>query len=371
MPGRVAAIPPALALSACALPAVHSASPARPALASAGDCAATRSFRFVCGAAKPEDLVAIPGTPWLIASGFSEGAGLKLIDRRDPVAHRWFAATADQVDRDPRLADCTAPPNPARFTTRGLSLRVTGAGRATLHIVTHGERETIERFEIRFGSATDRPRLAWRGCLRLPQGYVGNSVATYADGTVLTTVLTRPGTTIADFVRGQSTGIVLERAPGEAAFRILRGTELPGNNGLETARDDSGFFVVAFGTREIVAFDRRRTAEPLWRATAPEFMPDNIHWQGGRLIAAGMVRDEPACGGVRRIVDGVADGMLCRRGWAVAALDPATQRFTLLAYGEPDPVFNGVSTALIADGVLWLGSYQVDRLAMRAIDGMN
>ncbi|MFC3444471.1 hypothetical protein ACFOKF_25365 [Sphingobium rhizovicinum] len=65
-------------------------------------------------------------------------------------------------------------------------------------------------------------------------------------------------------------------------------------------------------------------------------MPDNIHWDGDRLLLAGMVRDEPACGGVRQIVHGVADGMTCHRGWAVAQLDPARQSFSLVAYGPPD-----------------------------------
>ncbi|MDG5489669.1 hypothetical protein NYR55_13680 [Sphingomonas sp. BGYR3] len=334
-------------------------------------CPPTRSFRFVCDAAKPEDLVGIPGSPWLVASGFSEGAGLKLIDRRDPVARPWFTGAADQVDRDPQLTDCTTPPDAATFTTRGLSIRAAGPGRAVLHVVAHGQREAIERFDILYGSVTAWPRIVWRGCMRLPADHVGNSVATAPDGTLLVTVLTRPGTTITDFVRGQTTGIVLERRPGDQQFRELPGTALQGNNGIETSLDGRSFYVVSFGTREIVAFDRSDTRQPLWRVTAPEFMPDNIRMQGGRLIAAGMVRDEPACGGPRRIVDGMADGMVCHRGWTVAALDPATRQFTLVAYGEPDPVFNGVSAAWIADGQLWLGSYQSDRIAVRAMDGMN
>ena len=78
-----------------------------------------------------------------------------------------------------------------------------------------------------------------------------------------------------------------------------------------------------------------------------------------------MVRDEPACGGVRQIVDGVADGMACHRGYAVAQLDPVVRSFRLIAYGGPDPVFNGVSAAVLMGDDLWLGSYQANRIAIR------
>ncbi|MFZ2997452.1 hypothetical protein [Sphingobium sp.] len=330
-------------------------------------CAPTAQFAFACGAMKPEDLAHIPQTPWIIASGFATGAGLKIVDSRTRSVTPWFEGRADQIARDPRYPDCATPPDPALFTARGLHLRTTAPGRARLLVVNHGGRESIEAFDVDYRDASVQPRLRWQGCLVMPQGHVANSVSSYSDGTVIATVLTRPGTSITDFVLGRDTGGVFERGPEEAAFRLLPGTELPGNNGLETAKDDSGFYVIAFGSREVVAYARRNTRQPLWRVQAPEFMPDNIHWDGSRLLLAGMVRDEPACGGVRQIVDGVADGMACHRGWVVAQLEPETRRFSLVAYGPPDPVFNGVSAAVIVGGALWLGSYQADRIAAQPL----
>ncbi|HET9474022.1 MAG TPA: hypothetical protein VFO82_09015, partial [Steroidobacteraceae bacterium] len=43
-------------------------------------CEARRTLWFLCGAQRPEDVVRIPGTRWLVYSGFSNGAGLKLVD---------------------------------------------------------------------------------------------------------------------------------------------------------------------------------------------------------------------------------------------------------------------------------------------------
>jgi hypothetical protein len=93
-------------------------------------------------------------------------------------------------------------------------------------------------------------RLVWRGCRVMRAGQVGNAVATFADGTLLVTVLTRPGTTIGDFMLGKPTGAVWQWRVGDDRFREVRGTALPGNNGLEVDPDERHFYVVrSAGTR--------------------------------------------------------------------------------------------------------------------------
>ena len=203
----------------------------------------------------------------------------------------------------------------------------------------------------------------------MPKGLAANSVSSFSDGTILATVLARRGMTYADFVRKKDTGGVYEWIPGKDGFHLLPGTELPGNNGLTTSPDDRRFYVVAYGLHAIYAYARNDTRIPLWHATAPGFMPDNVHWAGRRLITAGMVYDEPACGGTRKIVNGKADPMRCHRGYKVAYLDPKTRKFSLIAYAEPNPGFNGVTTAVIIGDELWLGSYQANCLAFRRLPG--
>lgn len=327
------------------------------------DCASDPQLDYVCGPVKPEDVLALPGTDWLIASGFSAGAGLKLIDRPSRRFSQWYGGGRAQVAWDRRdYADCPGPLDPAVFNARGLSLRQTGKDRWRLLVVNHGGRESIEVFDVRAGRGA--PRLSWRGCLVMPVGEVGNSVASFADGTILVTVLNRPGTVIADFVQGRNTGRVWEYSPMRRAFRMLPGTELPGNNGLETDPDGRHFYVVAFGWHAVLVFDRYDTRVPKARIEVPDFMPDNIHWSGSRLLLAGMRLDEPACGGLRPVVNGVADPMLCHRGWVVGELDRAAGRISTFAYGTPQPGFNGMSAAAISGGELWLGSFQSSRLAV-------
>ena len=72
-------------------------------------------------------------------------------------------------------------------------------------------------------------------------------------------------------------------------------------------------------------------------------------------------------GGLRRIVDGIADPMACHRGYVIAELDPATGRLSKLVESGPDPSFNGVSAAAIIGNALWIGSYQADRIAYRPL----
>lgn len=334
----------------------------------AAPCAPADELRFVCGAHHPEDIVRIGVTRWVVVSGFQRGGGISLLDTRSLTLERWYAGAAASVPPAPLgSAECPGPPDAAKLNTQGLSMRQLGPGRSRLYAVNHGGRESIEIFDVTLRN--DMPFLTWRGCVLMPPGNAANAVATYADGTILATVLNRPGTTKADFIRGKPTGGVYEWRPGAAGFRQLPGTELPGNNGLETSPDGRFFYVVAFGVHAIVMYSRIDTHRPLRQATAPGFMPDNIRWEGDRLVAAGMTYDEPACGGVRRIVNGRADPMLCHRGYVVAAVDPQTLHFTVLAYAEPNPAFNGVTTGLLMGGRLWLGSYQADRVAYRTLPG--
>lgn len=328
------------------------------------NCAADSVLAYVCGAERPEDLLALPDTQWLITSGFAKGAGLKLVDTRTRALTQWYSGSPDQLAHDrTAFPDCKVPPDAALFNARGLSLRMLKSGLYRLLVVNHGGREAVEAFDVS-AAAGQAPSLRWRGCMPMPAGHVANSVAQFSDGTVLVTVLTRPGTTIGDFMLGQNTGAVWQRGPGDRAFALLPGTELPGNNGIEVDPDQRRFYVVAFGWHAVVVFDRRDTAQPLARIEAPDFMPDNIHWTGGRLLLAGMRLDEPACGGLRKVTNGQADAMACHRGWVVGELDLATRRIATFAYGQPQLHFNGLSAAALVGQDLWLGSYQVDRIGV-------
>jgi hypothetical protein len=326
-------------------------------------CSPSGGLTFICGVQNAEDLVLIPNTRWLIASGMAPGSGLHLVDTRAKTVRNIYAADAQSARADrTKYANCPAPLDPKLAVLHGLSLRPAQEGRYTVYATNHGGRESIEVFEIDTKGAA--PSATWVGCVPMPMGMPANSVAAFTDGSLVATVLIMPGKTFEDAFARRNTGAVFMWTPGTAAFRMLPGTELPANNGIETSPDDREFFVVSSTLKRIVAFSRSNPGKPLRFAQLAEFGPDNVRWTAdNRLITAGMIDAEPACGGPPKDEAGIR----CARGYVAATVDPKTMAVTELARGPRTPSFTGTAIAMRAGDELWLGSFNADRLAYRSL----
>ena len=108
-------------------------------------CEPRGNLQFLCGAPRPEDVVRIPGSRWLIYSGFSNGAGLKLVDSAAQTM-RPLIFESTGANEKPGWSQCGAPPDSATFSTQGLSIRDLGGSLSRLHVINHGGRESIEVF---------------------------------------------------------------------------------------------------------------------------------------------------------------------------------------------------------------------------------
>lgn len=325
-------------------------------------CTPSGGLNFICGLQAPEDLVLIPGTRYLIASGMAAGSGLHLIDTQAKTQRSFFGANVSTARADKtRFAACPGPLDPKQANLHGLSLRPSQTGRYTLYATNHGGRESIEVFEVDARAAA--PSAAWIGCVLMPKDLAANSVAAFSDGTLVATVLVLPGKTFQDVWAGRNTGVVLMWTPGSKEFRTLPGTELPGNNGIETSADNREFFVASIGLKRIVAFSRADPSKPIRFAQLKEFGPDNVRMVGDRLITAGIIDDEPACGGAPKKPEDIN----CPRGWRVDAIDPRTMAVTELARGPAAPPYTGTATAIPVGDTLWLSSFNTDRVAYRAL----
>jgi hypothetical protein len=324
---------------------------------SAENCAPTGGLEFVCGPKNAEDLVRVPGTPWILASGMTPGAGFALIDSRDG---SWSSLQPGAA-HDPAFAACAAPPAAAALDSHGLNLRAGANGRSRLYAVGHGAREAIEVFDVDARGA--KPTLIWKGCVPMPDGLAANSVASFADGSLVATVLILPGKTFADSIARRPTGAVYEWSPGDAGFELVRGTELPGNNGIEVSADGREIYVVSSGFQTIVAFSRANPATQL-RTTKPlPITPDNVHMgEDGRLLTAGMKNDEPACGGAPGPEHTLAKLSTCPRGFIAIAVDPKTMQDSVLAEGPANPSFSNATMVLAFDNRFWIGTFSGDRV---------
>jgi hypothetical protein len=326
-------------------------------------CAPSGGLTFICGVQDPEDLVLVPNTRWLIASGMAPGSGLHLVDTRAKMVRNLLASGAPAARADKtKYANCPGPLDPKLAVLHGLALRPAANRRYTVYATNHGGRESIEAWELDASGAS--PAATWIGCVPMPNGMAANSVAAFTDGTLVATVLILPGKTFEDAFAQRNTGVVLMWTPGSAAFRPIPGTELPANNGIETSPDDREFFVVSTTLKRVVAFARADPGKPLRFAQLKEFGPDNVRWTSdNRLITAGMIDDEPACGGPPKDEKGIR----CARGYIAATIDPKTMAVTELARGPATPAFTGTAIAMRAGDELWLGSFNADRLAYRAL----
>jgi hypothetical protein len=325
-------------------------------------CPPSGGLNFICGLQAVEDLVLVPGTRWLIGSGMVNGSGLHLIDTQAKTARDFFGATASNARADKtKFAGCPGPPDAKQVVLHGLSLRPAQPGRYTLYATNHGGRESVEVFEVDARAAT--PAATWIGCVLLPDKLAANSVAAFSDGTLVATVLVLPGKTFEDVWAGRNTGVVLMWTPGSKEFRTLAGTELPGNNGIETSADDQEFFVASTGLKRIVAFSRANPSKPLRSAQLKEFAPDNVRLVGNRLLTTGMIDNEPACGGAPKKPEDIR----CPRGWVVDAIDPKTMAITEIARGPAAPPYTGTATAMPVGDEIWLSSFSADRVAYRTL----
>ncbi|HEU4618550.1 MAG TPA: SMP-30/gluconolactonase/LRE family protein [Gammaproteobacteria bacterium] len=330
-------------------------------------CEPSGGLEFVCGPKNAEDLVRVPGTKWIIASGMAEGAGgLTLIDSN---AHTWSALYPGENPKtahDAKYPDCTTPPDPAKLQTHGLALRSGSNGHSTVYAVAHGSRESIEVFDV--DASGPKPTATWTGCVPMPDDLAANSVASFADGSLVATVLILPGKTFADSIAKRPTGAVYEWSPGKRGFEQVQGTELPGNNGIEVSADGQEMYVVSSGLQTIVAFSHTNPAKQL-RSTEPlPFTPDNVHMgPDGRLLTAGMKNDEPACGGTPGPQHTLEKLSTCPRGTIGMAIDPKTMKDTVLVATDANPSFSNATMILPVGNAVWIGSFSGDRVAYTAL----
>lgn len=336
-----------------------SSSASAPTSSKPDSCAPSRGLTFICGVGQPEDLVQVPNSDWMLASGITPGSGLHLVDTRGKTVRSLYAPGSTKINADEaKYPNCPSRLDPSTAELVGLSLRQTGSDRYTVYAANWGGRKSVEVFDLDTSGSV--PTATWVGCVLMPDGLEADAVASFHDGTILATVMiTMPGKTFDDVLAGEITGAVYRWTPGSAEFQEIPGTELSGNNGIETSPDDSKYFVVSVGERRIVEFGRQHPGTPLRFAQLKRIVPDNIHWTANnQLITAGQIEGKPSCVGTLPE---------CARGYMVDTIDPTTMAVTKLASGPVTPGFPGTATAVQIGGELWLGSFLADRLAYRPL----
>lgn len=327
-------------------------------------CSPSGDLAFICGVKNPEDLIALPGNRWIIASGMAAKSGLHLIDADNKRAERWIAPVSKGAKAP--FDQCPSQPHPDELQVHGISLRNLGNGQAILYAVNHSGLEDVKDLSVGRGHETievfnvstngPKPQLSWQGCIPLPGKLVANGVVSGADGAVYATVMLHPDNTPNDLWSGKPTGAVYKWTPGTTSFQRMAGTELTGNNGIELSRDGRTLYVA--GMQVLVKFTNTSPAVRIRNTRIPNGVIDNIHWVGEKLLATGPRTD---------ICTPNTQGVPCLAGYRTYDIDPETLATTTVAEGVKDPSFPAASVAVPIGNTLWLGSYAADRIAYRLL----
>ena len=326
-------------------------------------CEPDGKVRFICGVVSPEDLVRVPRSDWVIASGYVGGA-VVLIHVRD---HRTVQAfpTSTARERWAKTGPYSACPGPVdaaekeKASWHGLAVAAGPDRVHTVFVVHHGFRESIEVFEI--DTAANPPTFTWIGCVLapdrvntsatpLPSGL--NSVSPLPGGGFVATNSRRRGAPAAEINRGE----VLEWNPG-SGWRVVPGSESQGPNGIEASPDGTWLYVNLHPARKVMRLSRGRT--PVTKDLVDvAFQPDNIRWQAdGTLLAAGHggPNIERVLQCIRRLCPDLAS--------VVARIDPHTLKVEeIIRYPGHERFFNSTAALQVGDEV-WIGTIDGDRIA--------
>jgi len=240
----------------------------------AGGCDPDGSIQFLCGPVSPEDLIAIPQSPWVIASGMEDDGYIYLVDVRDYVSTTLYPIESSIPRLDTATYSSCPGPISGLFRPHGISLRPGNNGTHTLYVVRHGEREAIEVFEVDVGG--NSPSLTWIGCVVAPEAVSLNSVAALPEGGFAVTNFQLPAGELWEW---QSV----------SGWEMVPGSETSGPNGIEVSPDGRWFYIGGWGTQSLIRLSRGE--DPVQSdAVNVGHHVDNVRWApDGSLFAAGHV----------------------------------------------------------------------------------
>jgi hypothetical protein len=327
--------------------------------AAAADCAPSEGLHYICGPAASEDLVPVPNSHWLIASGMNVGrpAHFYLIDTVHESASILFPSdTATPLAAANRTPACPGPPDLARLSTDGLALRPNAHGVHTLYAANHGDRMAIEFFDV--DARGERPRLRWIGCAPLPADTLPNAVTTLPDGGLLVISFYDPNDKSAwqRMAAGKTTGRILQWHP-DRGFEAVADSATSGGNGIETSADGSLIYASSWSARQLVILSRRDGSR---REIALGFMPDNIHRLGDGSLLVGGQRTSVAA------IEACTPAQ-CRQPWVIARIEPRSGKIEELVTGNGSEQIAYACGAVAVNGTLYITARGDQRIAFKPL----
>jgi hypothetical protein len=310
-------------------------------------CGTQGQVQLFCGPSRSEDLVAIPTTPWIVASAI--GGGVHLIDVRTKTSVQLYpSATAKERLDKTHYPTCQARPDAAEkasFTTLGLSIRPGPRGVYTLYAIRYPTVSRVQVFELDVRG--EQPSVTWIGCVDAPSDTILlNSLVPLPDGGFVATHFYERGPNSAAAreraVAGELTGWLLRWRP-KTGWSKIAGSDTSGPNGIEISPDAKWLYVSEWGRSTF--YRTRLNGDASKRESIHlDFRPDNVHWAPNGMLLVGGATDTDS---------------------RVVKIDPRTFKVTELVRLPDDAAqFFHASVAAQVDNELWLGSARANRIAI-------
>jgi hypothetical protein len=320
------------------------------------------TITYVTGIINAEDMVRVPGTNWIVASGLADGQRMDghiyLVSVEDHAIRMLLPGRVDYRPDAKAYPDCLGKPDEARFSAHGLSLRHVPGQSDTLYVVHHGERESVEVFKL--NGRDTALRLTWVGCAVYPAGVYGNGVVALPGGAFAATSFMDPrdAKAFAKLEAGEPMGGVLVWRP-KNGWKILPGAAaISAPNGIEASSDGKLLYVAGAGDETVVRLRVDGSGHAAVIKTG--FHTDNLRWGGdGYLYAAGQ-RDT-----VQNLLKCAPNtDKRCDSPFSVLRIDPKTLATQEVVRDPGHPEFGAASTALKLGNEYWLGTPHGDRIAI-------
>ena len=326
-------------------------------------CDPAAGLKFICGLTNAEDLVQVPGTPWIVASGLAEGehaqGHIYLVNAHDRTVQVLLPGHVVYRQDTGTFGACPGAPDETKFSAHGLSLRAGSSSEHTLYVVHHGERESVEVFKLEAGPMAST--LTWVGCVAYPPGVLGNGVAAlpgdaFAAGNFMSTNDPKAADKL---MAGQPEGGMLIWRPKTGWEDVAEAATISADNGVAASPDGEQLFVAGSGDETVVRLSLDGT--PGHRAVIKTgFHTDNLRWgPDGFLYACGQ-RDTVA----NLFACAPNTKQRCTSPFSVLRIDPVTLQTREVIRHPGDPTFGAASTALRIGNEYWLGTPHGDRTAI-------
>lgn len=316
----------------------------------AAGCDPAGNVQFICDQLAPEDLALVPGGEWVISSGMAANGAIRAISLRDKTTTVLFPAASSKVRRDTKTyPSCPGPIDPAerdKFRAHGLYLRAGKNSVHTLWVVHHGDRESMEVFEL--DARARPPVLTWTGCAVAPEPIGLNSVVGLPDGGFVTTNFSPRGEDAAARTRmmaGEINGELWEWHTA-SGWKKVPGSEAAGPNGLEISSDGKWLYIGGWGSQSVIRLSRGQTPVKRESVTAG-FRVDNVRMMpDGSILAAGQGGTAPA------------------QRSHVARLNTKTMKLQELIRYPYGDTFSAGTVAIQVGKEIWVGAVRGDRIAV-------